>query len=123
MKKLLFILAALFLVASAPAQAMHHEGQTSEKTAKYIEKKVEKMTKALDLSADQQTKYEAILKAKMDKKEAAKSKLDDEMKSIKDEYKSKVNGILNADQKTKFDDMMAKYEKKKDKKKKKFLLF
>lgn len=123
MKKILFTLMALSLLANAPVYAMHHGEKTPEQKAKYIEKKVEKMTNALNLSDDQKTKYEAVLKTKMDKKYAAQDKLNAEMEGIKDEYKKGVKGILNADQTAKFDKMMSKYESKKDKKKKKFLLF
>jgi len=123
MKKTLFILAALSLVLSAPAYAMHHEEKTPEQQAEYIQKKVEKMSGKLDLSAEQRTQYEAILKTKMEKKTALKKTMKAEKEKISEEYRAKVKGILSVDQTAKFDNMMAKYEKKMGKKNKKFLFF
>ena len=127
MKKAAMFVAVLMIVGSAVSYAGHGGLSQCEYSAakqeKYIEKKMKKMSKAFDLSEGQQAQVEAILRDKMDKKHAAKKRYKEEKAKISEEFRTKMDGVLTAEQKPAFDKMVAKYEKKKNKKKKKFLFF
>jgi K+/H+ antiporter YhaU regulatory subunit KhtT len=73
-----------------------------------IDKKMSKLTKKLDLNADQQAKVRSILQEKQ-------KKLDEmckQMMTLKDDTHQKMEAVLNADQKAKFEKMMSKHNKK-----------
>ena len=123
MKRMMVLFVSLMLVGSSFSFAGHGHKTKDHDPEKYVQKKMEKMTKAYHLTEAQQTQVEAILRTKIDKKHAAKKRMKNEMKSIHEEFKSKMNGVLDSDQKEKFSKKVAKWEKKKHKKKKKFLLF
>lgn len=125
MKKFIVMFVVLTFITSPAvyAKSGHGWSKTPEQKEAHIQKKMDKMTKEFDLTADQQTKVEGILRAKMDKKYAAKKRMKDEMTAISDEFKTKMNGVLNADQKVEFDKMVSKYEKKKHGKRKRFFFF
>lgn len=126
------LLLALTLLGSSAAFAGGHGECTSCKSAeelsKYIDKKVDKLSKTLNLKDSQKSSVRAIISDKMDKKHDAKKEYKARMSEIGDEFRTKMSGVLEGDQQTKFDKMMAKYEEKnkgckKCKKKKRFLLF
>lgn len=125
MKKVFSMFVVMMICAASVSFADGHSKcqYSAEKQEKYIDKKMKKMTKAFDLDATQQAEVESALRVKMDKKKAAKHKMKEEMAGISSEFKTKMDGILTAEQKPAFDKMVKKYEEKKHKKRKKFLFF
>lgn len=135
MKKVAMLLVGFMVLGSAVSFAGHHGGHSKceksvEKQEEYIEKKVKKMSKAFDLSEGQEAQVETILRDKMDKKHVAKQNYKDAKAKISEEFRSKMNGVLTAEQKPAFDKMLAKYDSKKCHgcsgkcgKKKRFLFF
>ena len=114
-----FAFAALSLPAlaqNAPAgttaegQGMHH-GMPS------VEERVQHLTKALNLTTDQQAKVKSILEDQ--KNQTASLKQDTSMsqqdrhakfRQIHQDTQQKVRDVLNDDQKTKFDQMQARHK-------------
>jgi len=85
MKKLLIGLLLAFCVLPLTAFA-------EPDTDNMAEKRVERMTKTLDLNAEQKTKIEAIFKAQREK-----------FKALQDETHASVKAVLTPEQATKFD--------------------
>ena len=106
MKKV--VLALLLMVGlTVSAQDKPAEGKTcakGEKSCKSPEQCVEKMTKALDLNADQQAKIKEIVAQKQAK-----------VKASHDEADAKIKTVLTAEQYTKWEGIK-KEECSKDKK-------
>lgn len=80
-----------------------------------VDEKLEKMTKKLGLTTEQQASIRTILEEKKTKMEGLK----EQMKSSGDETQEKIKAVLTDEQKTKYDDMKKEMgkDKKKDKKK------
>lgn len=85
MKKLLIGLLLAFCVLPLTAFAEPDMDNMAEK-------RVERMTKTLDLNAEQKTKIEAIFKAQREK-----------FKALQDETHASVKAVLTPEQATKFD--------------------
>ena len=87
------------------------------------QKHLQKLTKELNLSADQQAKVKSILDDQQQqfstiRQDSSLSKADKKAKmaQVHDSAASQVRAILNPDQQTKFDAMMAKHKDKMSKK-------
>ena len=87
------------------------------------QKHLQKLTKELNLSADQQAKVKSILDDQQQQfatihQDSSLSKADKKAKmaQVHDSAASQVRAILNPDQQTKFDAMMAKHKDKMSKK-------
>jgi periplasmic protein CpxP/Spy len=82
-----------------------------------VDAKLEKMTKKLNLTSEQQASIRTILEEKKTKMEGLK----EQMKSSGEETQEKIKAVLTDEQKTKYEEMkkdnMGKKDKKKDKKK------
>jgi len=85
MKKLLIGLLLAFCVLPLTAFAEPDMDNMAEK-------RVERMTKTLDLNAEQKTKIEAIFKAQREK-----------FKALQDETHASIKAVLTPEQATKFD--------------------
>lgn len=130
MKKILFFIMTTVFLGSAVAVA----GEACEKckcsSEKYIEKKVEKLQKALNLEDSQLPQVEAILKTKMESKKAIHDRMEQEMTAVSQTFQANMNQILNSDQQVALQKMMDEYNEKKKcadskkcKKPKRFFLF
>ena len=96
----------------------HHRGGKHNS-----QKHLQKLTKELNLSADQQAKVKSILDDQQQQfatihQDSSLSKADKKakMEQVHDSSASQVRAILNPDQQTKFDAMMAKHKDKMSKK-------
>jgi Spy/CpxP family protein refolding chaperone len=96
----------------------HHRGGKNNS-----QKHLQKLTKELNLSADQQAKVKSILDDQQQQfatihQDSSLSKADKKAKmaQVHDSAASQVRAILNPDQQTKFDAMMAKHKDKMSKK-------
>jgi periplasmic protein CpxP/Spy len=97
----------------------HHRGGGKHNSQKHLQK----LTKELNLSADQQAKVKSILDDQQQqfttiRQDSSLSKADKKakMEQVHDSSASQVRAILNPDQQTKFDAMMAKHKDKMSKK-------
>jgi Spy/CpxP family protein refolding chaperone len=90
---------------------------------KWQEKRVERLTKDLSLTAEQQGKITSIFKENDEKHKAEMEKMREAMKAEKAETDQKIQAILTPEQNQKFETMkaerQAKMEKMKEKKAKK----
>jgi Spy/CpxP family protein refolding chaperone len=87
------------------------------------QKHLQKLTKELNLSADQQAKVKSILDDQQQqfstiRQDSSLSKADKhaKMQQVHDSSASQVRAVLNPDQQTKFDAMLAKHKDKMSKK-------
>ena len=106
MKKLGFALVAVTLIAAVSARLLFAGGACC--MAGEADKQVQKMSKKLNLNADQQSQLKKIMEEKH-------QKMEDVMKQaqgVEDEYSQKVGALLSGEQKEKFEKMQGK---KKDK--------
>lgn len=90
-------------MASGPwsmLQAGHGEGKGHHEEFS-VDKKLERMTKDLSLTPEQQSSIRTILEEKKSRMDA----LHEQMKTIKDETHQKIQGVLNDEQKAKFESM------------------
>jgi protein CpxP len=94
---------ALVLAAGVAPISANEWGKTPQERQEHLDKKINKMTKDLNLTPDQQSTVRAAMEEKMSKMEAAEQ-----------DAKSKIQASLNADQSRKYDEMM---KDKKDMKK------
>ena len=114
MKKIVYLIAAMFLLNAAPALAncgMCPLGAKGATTEEYVEKKMEKLTSELGLSEEQAGKVKGILTDKMEKKKAAKAEKREKMDAISAEFSDKVNAVLDDEQKVKFEAIKAEWKK------------
>jgi len=93
MKRFVLSMLALGCMASFPTASYANEKMTPEERTK----KLDKMAKELNLSADQKEKVRAIKDEKYTKIEAAQT-----------DAHNQIRGVLNPDQQVKFDKMMEK---------------
>ena len=71
---------------------------------------IDQLSKELDLSADQRTKVEAIVKASQEKMKALREEMRPKMEAIHQSIKSDIEKILTPAQKEKFEKMEAKWK-------------
>ncbi len=71
-----------------------------------VDRQVERLTNQLGLSADQKTQVQGILQDEQSKMQAASSK--DDRKAVHEAAEQKIEGVLTADQKTKYEQMKQK---------------
>ena len=119
-----FLIAALALaMLSLPALAQGSsatptgEGQGQHHGMPSVDERVAHMTKALNLSEDQQTKIKAILTDQRDqvmslKQDTSTTPQDRRAKfqEIHQSTKQKISGVLNDDQKAKFEQMQQRHK-------------
>jgi len=97
----------------------HHRRGGKQDSQKHLQK----LTKELNLSADQQAKVKSILDDQQQqfstiRQDSSLSKQDKhaKMEQVHDSSASQVRAVLNPDQQTKFDAMLAKHKEKMSKK-------
>jgi Spy/CpxP family protein refolding chaperone len=81
-----------FFVSGAPAALAHMSGDRQADMQRREERRLERLTEALGLTADQQAKIKALFDAQRAK-----------MKAIHEETRTKMMALLNSDQKAKFE--------------------
>ncbi|OGX35457.1 MAG: hypothetical protein A3C36_01720 [Omnitrophica WOR_2 bacterium RIFCSPHIGHO2_02_FULL_52_10] len=77
----------------------------------YVAKKVAKLTEQLSLSAEQAAQVEALIKEKMEKKNAIKEEKHAAIEAVKEEYSVKIKALLTDEQKAKYEEMQTEREK------------
>jgi len=111
MKKLTNVLIAAFVMSFLIAgQAMAHCGKCGlgdKDNAGWLDAKMEKMTKNLELSDEQAAEIRAIMEEKMEKKSAIKADKMDKIEAVKEEYSAKIKAVLNDEQNAKYEEMKA----------------
>ncbi len=126
MKKILFFLITAVFLSSAVAMAESccKKDNNCCSTESCIQKKAEKLQKTLNLEDSQLPQVKAIIKTKMESKQAIKDKMEQEMDVVSSNFQASMNQILDADQQATLQKMMDEYkDQKKCKKRKRFLLF
>lgn len=109
MKKLILIAVAAFMFQ--PVMAQQNDGKATVETR--AERRTERMTRELNLSADQKTKVQAETEKFMKETEAIRARHTDakteaakaEMKTARQAYKTGMKTILTADQFAKWQEM------------------
>lgn len=111
--------AALAILSGPPHAFLHAEGLNKRDHAKMEErmeerkaKRLERMTKELNLTADQQKSVKEALDAQSAKMKEMHRDSGDQMKALKEETDGKINAVLTDEQKAKFATM--KEDMKKD---------
>jgi Spy/CpxP family protein refolding chaperone len=114
MRKLVAVLIAVFFITGAGlALAEGMKGEHKMDSGK----RLERLTKELTLTTDQQTKVAAILKADEPQMQAVMDKMMADKKAIMDASDQKIEGVLTPDQVKKYEQMKAEHQKKMDKEK------
>ena len=114
MRKLVAVLIAVFFITGAGlALAEGMKGEHKMDSGK----RLERLTKELTLTTDQQTKVAAILKADEPQMQAVMDKMMADKKAIMDASDLKIEGVLTPDQVKKYEQMKAEHQKKMDKEK------
>ena len=112
MRKLVAVLIAVFFITGAGlALAEGMKGEHKMDSGK----RLERLTKELTLTTDQQTKVAAILKADEPQMQAVMDKMMADKKAIMDASDQKIEGVLTPDQVKKYEQMKAEHQKKMDK--------
>ena len=123
MKRAISMLLAFVFAASVCSIAIADEGWGEKDKGMSMEqrnkKHLDKMTKDLNLTPDQQTKVADIMKTTGEKMQAEKKKMEESMKAMKDDKVKQIKAVLTPDQATKYDAMMAENKAKMEKKKEK----
>ena len=78
------------------------------------ERQLERMTKNLKLTPDQQSKVKAALDERNEKMKEIHKECGEKMKAVHEETDSKISAVLTPDQKTKFDRMREEMKKRHD---------
>jgi Spy/CpxP family protein refolding chaperone len=112
-------LAAFFLLASPAYIAVHAnemmEHHDPKKMQEMMEKheteRLDKMTKELNLTADQKTSIKKAMDDKRDKMMALHKEMDEKHKAVWDDENKAIEAVLTPDQKAKYAEMKAKREK------------
>lgn len=81
------------------------KGSKGSHSEDWMQKKMEKMTTGLGLSAEQASQVEALMKTKMEKKKAVKEEKKRKMEAIKEEFHANMKTVLNPEQLEKFEQM------------------
>lgn len=84
MKKLLALsVMSVFLAGGLGTVSAHMKKEmTAQERTDHINKKVEKMTKELNLTSDQQSSVRQAIETKMNRAEEAKKEMNDKIKSV-----------------------------------------
>ncbi len=112
MKKLLgVVLVSVFMLGAGLALAREMQrqcqrpcapdGKMEQKQGDWQAKRLDRMAKELNLTAEQKNKVSAIM-----------DKTQEEMKAVRDAREKKVKAVLTPDQAKKFDEMKAEMQKK-----------
>jgi len=117
MKKAVAVVCAGILVVMACGLVSADQGKEK---SKWQEKRIEKMAKDLNLTADQKEKVSAIWKENGDKRDAEMQKNRDAMKAIKDDEDQQIKALLTPEQSQKYEKQQAERKEKMDKKMKKW---
>jgi len=126
MNKTIFMTVLFLMTAAGPAFSgcpmcgmgdakKGHHAMKEEMAAE----KVKKLTKQLDLNAEQAKQLEAIMQEKMDKKKAVHEEAEKKMDAIREDYQSKLKAVLTPEQLEKYSSMKDKKEDNLGKKHKK----
>ena len=113
------LLLAVFLM-SPLAMAKKHKGHCDRKDCKknhaeYIDKKIAKMDKKLNLTDEQEKKIRGFLEEKMEKKHEAYKEMRKKKDAIREEYQKNIASVLNDDQQKQYDAWKKSKKKKKGK--------
>ena len=107
-----FLLVAWSTASLVRAEEMGMGGKDPQKMEQMQQeresKRLERMTKKLNLSADQQTS----VKAALDDQRTKMADLMKQMKAIHEDTETKINAVLTADQKTKYAAMQEEAKEK-----------
>jgi hypothetical protein len=87
-----------------------------QKMAKMQADKLDKLTKELALTPDQKSKVSDILRATGDQKKAIVTKMEADVKDLRDSEDTQIKATLTADQQVKYDKMMMEHQAKMEKK-------
>lgn len=122
MNKFMSLAFALFLLAPAVARAegegpRDRHGAGPEKMEERIEHRLNRLDKRLDLTEEQRTKIEGILRSRMEKSREEFRKMREKMRAEKKETEDQIRAVLTDDQKAKLDSI-AKERREKEKKRK-----
>jgi periplasmic protein CpxP/Spy len=112
MKKIVLMTFAAMLALQFSGLAFANEKMMPGKGP---EKRLERLTKELNLTADQKGKVEAILKEHADKSKAEMQKMQEGMKADREAMDQGIKGVLTPEQAAKFDKMQADKKMKMDK--------
>ena len=92
---MMMVLVAMPALAKSKGMKGHDKWDNKEKI---VEKKVEKMTKNLGLSAEQAGQLKALMQEKMAKRNAIHEEMKAKMDAIRDEFEIKLKTILTPEQ-------------------------
>ncbi|MEZ4803934.1 MAG: hypothetical protein R2852_00195 [Bacteroidia bacterium] len=118
MKKVFLLLVAVVFTVHAFSQ---NEGKKSKTPEEMAQKRAEKLKTQLELSDEQTVSVQGFILEKIQNKQAIKSKYKDsanrkgmnkELKIVKTNFDSKMEGILTAAQKVKYADLKAENKNK-----------
>src|SRR5262245_15739973 len=105
-KRLVYAAVAALAVQFAGAPMVraneHHGDDMMMKHGEWKEERMDKLTKRLNLTADQKTKVEAALKSREEKMKAMHEDMMAKHKSIADDSDKEIEAILNDKQKAEF---------------------
>jgi Spy/CpxP family protein refolding chaperone len=107
-----WIIAAISLASALPTAVLSAEKEGAQQDR--MEKRVDMMSDKLKLSDDQRKTVEAALYEKRDKMKALQSEFVAKRKSLDDETDSKINAVLNAEQKATYSKMREDREKNRE---------
>lgn len=108
MKKIIITLCGVILMGTGTILAHCGKCDVSEKGSEMsamVDKKLDMMTKKLELSKDQQVKMKAALEKKMKAKGEIKAEMHDKMEAIRADYQQEVKGFLTEKQVMKMEEM------------------
>jgi Spy/CpxP family protein refolding chaperone len=97
---------------------MYHHGDMPS-IEERVDKKMEKMTKNLDLTPEQQTAIRAILQQKFEEGQKVHEEVREKMKALHDTTQSAIQAELTPEQKEKYEAQKKEWEEKWEKKDKK----
>jgi len=113
MKKIIYLLTAVFVLSAVPVYAGCEfcRFKMSTYSEDWLAKKMEKMTGSLGLTEEQVPQMEALIKEKVEKKKAIFEESSGKIKAVKEEYSAKIQALLTDDQKVKYEEMKAEWKK------------
>lgn len=116
MKRLTPTLILTFLAAGAAlpggAEPGGKRGEHGEMFEKRVEMRLEHLSKKLDLSAEQKTKIEALMKARAEKRKAEMEAMKKKHEAERAAAEAEIRAVLTPEQAKKFDELAAKRKEK-----------
>jgi len=107
-----FVLGVLFTLGLLmPGYAEPHK-KKGPPSAEQMEKRVERISKSLELTDKQKEKFESIMAEKHEKIKVLREEFKAKMKETNEEYSEKVSSILTSKQQEKFEKMKEKRKAK-----------